>query len=135
MKKNTVKILSFVLVLVLMPMAFSMTAAAAHIHNYIVQTIESEYGWVNDKEHSVTEIHVHTCSCGHTFMESHIKPNEGHTPAVGSEVYEGAYEGAGGVIYVTYRYTCVKCRNTYRNTVASKTIPASEEAESGEEAE
>lgn len=83
----------------------------------------------------MTEIHVHTCSCGHTFMESHIKPNEGHTPAVGSEVYEGAYEGAGGVIYVTYRYTCVKCRNTYRNTVASKTIPASEEAESGEEAE
>lgn len=50
MKKNTVKILSFVLVLVLMPMAFSMTAAAAHIHNYIVQTIESEYGWVNDKD-------------------------------------------------------------------------------------
>lgn len=129
MKKNTAKILSFVLVLVLMPLAFSMTAAA-HIHNYVVTTLErSEYVWANDKQHGVAEVHVHTCSCGDTFKESHIKSYEAHTPAAGSGVYEGAYEGAGGVIYETYRYTCVKCNSTYRNSVASKTTSASEEAE------
>lgn len=126
MKKNVARSLAFALVLVLVPLAFPMIASAAHIHNYMVTT-KTEYGWVSDGEHSVTEIHTHLCSCGAMFKESHVKPNESHSPALGSGVYEGSYEGAGGVIFETYRYTCVKCKHIYRNTVASKPKLASEE--------
>ena len=135
MKKNIARILSFALVLTLMQGAFPMRAAAAHIHNYIVDKGKPTYEWVDDTYHNVVETHTHICACGDMFKETHVEATNKHTPAVGSGVYEGSYEGAGGVLVHTYRYTCSTCKYTYRQNVYSRSNLASEEeTEASEEA-
>lgn len=127
MKKKITKSLSFILVLVLMLSVFSMAAAAAeHIHNYVESTVSDKPVYLNDEQHQRVEVHLHLCSCGAKFYETHNLEIGYHEAALGSQVNKGSYWD-NGYTYTVYQYTCKHCNHTYVKKVISASNPTSTE--------
>lgn len=127
MKKKITKSLSFCLALVLMLSMFSMaTAAAEHVHNYVVTNVSDEQVYFNDQKHQRVKVHLHLCSCGDKFYETHGEELGDHVAVLGSQVNKGSYWD-NGYTYTVYQYTCRICNHTYTKKEVSISKSASVE--------
>ena len=101
-------VIALVLILsLILPMA---VFAAGHIHNYIVTdasyVIPTDY---TSMGHAFIERHLHTCSCGDQFYETHAKVYRPHVYS--SKDAKFAYTTIGGNGETLYVYRCRRCPN------------------------
>ena len=125
MRKNNIKKISFVFALVLvLSMVLPMAAfAAGHIHNYTVTdasyVIPTDY---TSTGHAFIERHLHTCSCGNQFFETHAKVYRPHVYMSKDAKFAYTTIGDNGETLYIYRFNCTQCNYS---TLKTFTTPIS----------
>ena len=125
LRKNNIKKISFVFALVLvLSMVLPMAAfAAGHIHNYTVTdasyVIPTDY---TSTGHAFIECHLHTCSCGNQFYETHAKVYRPHVYMSKDAKFAYTTIGDNGETLYIYRFNCTQCNYS---TLKTFTAPIS----------
>ena len=124
-KIYNIKKISFVFALVLvLSMVLPMAAfAAGHIHNYTVTdasyVIPTDY---TSTGHAFIERHLHTCSCGNQFYETHAKVYRPHVYMSKDAKFAYTTIGDNGETLYIYRFNCTQCNYS---TLKTFTAPIS----------